>query len=73
MRTEVSDNVLTGRCYAKNADASRMKWCIDAMAPIFTPGCHMALGASHYVFIKEVPLGHEYVMETRMGGWDDKW
>jgi len=50
-----------------------MKWCIDAMAPIFTPGCHMALGASHYVFIKEVPLGHEYVMETRMGGWDDKW
>ena len=50
-----------------------MDWCIEAMAPVFTPNVHMALGASHYVFIKEIPLGSEYVMETRVGGWGEKW
>ena len=61
------------RAYAKNGDAARMDWAIDTLAPSFTTGVHMALGASHYVFIKEIPLGSEYLMETRCGGWGDKW
>ena len=61
------------RSYAKNVDAARMQWAIDVILPSFRTGIHMALGATHYVFIKEIPLGSEYVMETRAGGWDEKW
>ena len=61
------------RCYAKNLDAARMKWCISAMAPLLVPGGGMALGASHYVFIKEIPLGAHYTIETKLGGWGEKW
>jgi hypothetical protein len=50
-----------------------MNYCIVALSPLFTPGSHMALGASHYVFFKEIPTGSEYVMECRTGGWGDKW
>ncbi|ORX39109.1 hypothetical protein BD324DRAFT_618540 [Kockovaella imperatae] len=64
---------LSNSCYAKNVDAARMKWAIDVILPAFRPGIHMALGATHYVFVKEIPLGSEYVMETRAGGWDEKW
>jgi len=33
----------------------------------------MAMGASHYVFFKEIPIGSEYTMEAKIGGWGDKW
>ncbi|KAK4683865.1 hypothetical protein P7C73_g6351, partial [Tremellales sp. Uapishka_1] len=64
---------LSNSCYAKSLDAARMSWAIQVLAPVFTPGPHMALGASHYVFFKEIPIGSEYTMETRAGGWGDKW
>ncbi|WWC64056.1 uncharacterized protein I303_106663 [Kwoniella dejecticola CBS 10117] len=64
---------LSNSAYAKNSDALKMKWCIEALSPLFTPGAHMALGATHYNFFKEIPLGAEYVMEARCGGWDEKW
>jgi hypothetical protein len=50
-----------------------MDWCIEAFSPFFTPGSHMALGASHYVFLKEIPMGMEYIMESRAAGWGEKW
>ncbi|WWD06727.1 hypothetical protein V865_004822 [Kwoniella europaea PYCC6329] len=64
---------LSNSAYAKNSDALKMKWCIETLSPMFTPGAHMALGATHYNFFKEIPLGAEYVMEARCGGWDEKW
>ncbi|WVW79319.1 hypothetical protein I302_101287 [Kwoniella bestiolae CBS 10118] len=64
---------LSNSAYAKNSDALKMKWCIEALSPMFTPGAHMALGATHYNFFKEIPLGAEYVMEARCAGWDEKW
>ncbi|OCF35552.1 hypothetical protein I317_04215 [Kwoniella heveanensis CBS 569] len=64
---------LSNSCYAKNSDEAKMDWCIQALSPVFTSGAHMALGATHYNFFKEIPLGSEYVMEVRCGGWDEKW
>ncbi|WWC91230.1 uncharacterized protein L201_006172 [Kwoniella dendrophila CBS 6074] len=64
---------LSNSAYAKNSDALKMKWCIEALSPLFTPGAHMALGATHYNFFKEIPLGAEYVMEAKCAGWDEKW
>jgi len=50
-----------------------MDLAIQAFSPIFTPGTYMAMGASHYVFFKEIPIGSEYTMEAKIGGWGDKW
>jgi hypothetical protein len=61
------------RCYAKSADPARIEFCGEALNPLFHAGAHCALGASYYTFIKEIPIGSEYVMESRAGGWGDKW
>jgi hypothetical protein len=50
-----------------------MDLAIQAFSPIFTPGTYMAMGASHYVFFKEIPIGSEYTMEAKIGAWGDKW
>ncbi|WVQ81224.1 hypothetical protein IAT38_003346 [Cryptococcus sp. DSM 104549] len=64
---------LSNSAYAKNSDPLKMDWCIQALSPTFTPRSHMALGATHYNFFKEIPIGMEYTMEARCGGWDEKW
>lgn len=62
------------RSYAKNSDALKMDWCIKALSPSFTArGTYMALGATHYIFFKEIPIGSEYTMEAYCLGWDEKW
>ncbi len=33
-----------------------MNYCIRALSPLFTPKVIAALAASHYVFLKEVPI-----------------
>lgn len=50
-----------------------MDYCITALSPLFTPKVYAALAASHYVFLKEVPIGSDYVIETRTAGWGEKW
>jgi hypothetical protein len=50
-----------------------MDYCIQAMSPIFTPGGTVALAGTHYNFVKEIPMGSAYVMETRTAGWGEKW
>jgi hypothetical protein len=64
---------LSNSCYAKNSDAAKMDYAIAAFAPCFVTGLHMALGASHWKYIKEIPIGSKYYMETRIGAWGDKW
>ncbi|WVO22636.1 uncharacterized protein IAS62_003966 [Cryptococcus decagattii] len=65
---------LSNSSYAKNSDALKMDWCIKALSPSFTArGTYMALGATHYVFFKEIPIGSEYTMEAYCLGWDEKW
>lgn len=49
-----------------------MQWCMEAMAPAWTL-MNLALGGSHYVFIKEIPILSEYTIETRIVGWGEKW
>lgn len=50
-----------------------MQYAIDSLSPGFTPGIAMALAGSHFIYIKEIPIGMEYTMETRVIGWGDKW
>lgn len=64
---------LSNSAYAKNSDQNKMAFAIDAFAPAFVTGGFMALGGSHWLYLKEIPMGTEYVMETRLAGWGDKW
>ncbi|GMK58450.1 hypothetical protein CspeluHIS016_0504820 [Cutaneotrichosporon spelunceum] len=64
---------LSNSSYAKCSDENKIKFCIDAFAPVFVTGVHMALGASHFQYLREIPIGSQYLMETRVGGWGDKW
>ncbi|KAL7423784.1 hypothetical protein Q5752_001368 [Cryptotrichosporon argae] len=64
---------LSNSCYAKNSDAARMKYCIDGFAPVYYTGVHTPLAATHWQYLKEIPMGSEYTMETRLAGWGDKW
>ncbi|CAD6571869.1 MAG: hypothetical protein TREMPRED_000411 [Tremellales sp. Tagirdzhanova-0007] len=64
---------LSNSAYAKSLDSTRMDWAIQAFSPFFTAGSHMALGSAHYIFLREIPMGMEYTMESRAAGWGDKW
>ncbi|ORY24764.1 hypothetical protein BCR39DRAFT_314242 [Naematelia encephala] len=64
---------LSNSSYPKRLDEARMDWMLKAMSPAFTPKSHMALASTHFIFIKEIPMGSDYVMESRVGGWGDKW
>lgn len=64
---------LSNSSYPKASDAGKMKWAIDNMAPCFATGLFMALGASHWQYFKEIPIGSTYTIETRLGGYGDKW
>ncbi|RXK37866.1 hypothetical protein M231_04864 [Tremella mesenterica] len=64
---------LSNSCYAKNGDAVRMQYCIDSFGPVFTPGVYIAMGASHYIFFKEIPFLSNYTMEASVVGWGEKW
>jgi hypothetical protein len=61
------------RSYAKSADPARFEYASEALGPVFHAGAHSALGASHYTFIHEIPIGREYVLESRAAGWGEKW
>jgi hypothetical protein len=43
------------------------------ITPVLMSGGFLALGASHYVFVREIPMWAGYEMETRVVGWGDKW
>lgn len=64
---------LSNSAYAKASDQNKMNFAIDAFAPAFVTGGFMALGGSHWLYLKEIPMGAQYTMETRLAGWGDKW
>ncbi|WVQ81226.1 hypothetical protein IAT38_003348 [Cryptococcus sp. DSM 104549] len=65
---------LSNSAYAKNADSAKMDWAVEALGPVLViSGLGFGMGATHYSFFKEVPIGVPYVMECRCGGWDEKW
>ncbi|KAL1408782.1 hypothetical protein Q8F55_005595 [Vanrija albida] len=64
---------LSNSSYVKASDAGKMKWAIDNMAPCFATGIFMALGGSHWQYMKEIPMFSTYTIESRLGGYGDKW
>ncbi|WWC64052.1 uncharacterized protein I303_106659 [Kwoniella dejecticola CBS 10117] len=64
---------LSNSAYPKNCDPAELLYGMTMFAPLLQTGCFLALGARHYTFFKEIPVGAKYTVETRCGGWDEKW
>ncbi|KAF8805000.1 hypothetical protein BYT27DRAFT_7142973 [Phlegmacium glaucopus] len=64
---------LSNSSYAKTLDAARFKAAL-AMFPMFFRGSGwMALAATHYHFIREIPILATYEVRTSIAAWDQKW
>ncbi|WWC73120.1 uncharacterized protein I206_107086 [Kwoniella pini CBS 10737] len=64
---------LSNSAYPKNCDPAELLYGMTMFSPLLKTGCFLALGARHYTFFKEIPVGSKYTIETRCGGWDEKW
>lgn len=64
---------LSNSSYAKNCDAARFKAAVAMFPHFFRAGGWMALSATHYHFLHEIPKFAKYEIRTSIGGWDQKW
>ncbi|KAF7982684.1 hypothetical protein HWV62_27172 [Athelia sp. TMB] len=64
---------LSNSSYAKTNDSARFKMALDLFASFFRAEGWMALGATHYHFLREIPMFHKYEVRERIVGWDNKW
>ncbi|KIM37735.1 hypothetical protein M413DRAFT_448252 [Hebeloma cylindrosporum] len=64
---------LSNSSYAKTLDSARFKTAVDMFPMFFPTGGWMALAATHYHFIREVPILSSYEVRTSIAAWDQKW
>ncbi|KIJ64173.1 hypothetical protein HYDPIDRAFT_187973 [Hydnomerulius pinastri MD-312] len=64
---------LSNSSYAKVLDSARLRALIKAFPAWGRSGGQMALGASHYHFIREIPFFAKYEIRLTFGSWDHKW
>jgi len=64
---------LSNASFAKNLDSARLQICLDGFTSFFTEKGWMGLGASHFSFVREIPLNSKYEIHIVVGGWGEKW
>ncbi|KAF8978966.1 hypothetical protein BDQ17DRAFT_1382264 [Cyathus striatus] len=64
---------MSNSSYAKTLDAVRFKAAIIMFPRIFAPGGWIALGETHYHFIREIPILSPYEVRLSIASWDHKW
>ncbi|KAH7882582.1 hypothetical protein F5I97DRAFT_279688 [Phlebopus sp. FC_14] len=64
---------LSNSSYAKALDSARLRVLVKAFPAWGRSGGQMALGATHYHFIREIPFFATYEIRTSIGSWDHKW
>ncbi|TRM69960.1 hypothetical protein BD626DRAFT_392602 [Schizophyllum amplum] len=64
---------LSNSSYAKTLDSARFKAAMEAWPNFFVAGGWMPLAATHYHFIREIPMLSHYQVRIRIGAWDQKW
>ncbi|EMD32696.1 hypothetical protein CERSUDRAFT_87726 [Gelatoporia subvermispora B] len=64
---------LSNSCYAKILDSARFKYGLAACPTFFRTGGWMALGATHFKYYREIPIGSRYEMRVSIVAWDSKW
>ncbi|PPQ82856.1 hypothetical protein CVT24_008288 [Panaeolus cyanescens] len=64
---------LSNSSYAKILDSARFKAAMKMFPYFFTAGGWMALAATHYHFVREIPILKSYEIRTSIVAWDQKW
>ncbi|KAJ7469063.1 hypothetical protein FB451DRAFT_1560118 [Mycena latifolia] len=64
---------MSNSSYAKALDAVRFRLSLATFPNIFPCGGWVPLAATHYHFIREIPMLSRYEVRTSIGAWDDKW
>lgn len=64
---------LSNSSYAKTLDAVRLNCALEYFLAFFRDGGWIALGGTHFNFIREIPIGAHYDVRSSFGAWDGKW
>ncbi|KAJ2918819.1 hypothetical protein MD484_g1588, partial [Candolleomyces efflorescens] len=64
---------LSNSSYSKVLDIARFETVVRLFPLLFRCGAGMALGASHFHFIREIPAFDKFEIRTSIGSWDHKW
>lgn len=64
---------LSNSCYGKVFDHARIKAAIKFFPNFFCVGGWFPLGATHYHFMREIPIFARYEVRVSILTWDSKW
>ncbi|KAJ7631799.1 hypothetical protein B0H17DRAFT_1023848 [Mycena rosella] len=64
---------MSNSSYAKALDSARFRLAIATFPNLFRSGGWVPLAATHYHFIREIPMLTRYEVRASIGAWDDKW
>ncbi|RDX42138.1 hypothetical protein OH76DRAFT_1458914 [Lentinus brumalis] len=64
---------LSNSSYPKRLDCARFMFALEFGPTFFRVGGWMGLGATHFTFLREIPMFSHYEMRTSIMSWDNKW
>ncbi|KAI0833654.1 hypothetical protein BC628DRAFT_1406623 [Trametes gibbosa] len=64
---------LSNSSYPKHLDAARFTYGLRCCPTFFRVGGWMGLGATHFTFLREIPIFAHYEMRVSAMSWDNKW
>ncbi|KAJ7617246.1 hypothetical protein FB45DRAFT_933726 [Roridomyces roridus] len=64
---------MSNSSYGRALDNARFQFAAAVTPNIYRSLGWMPLAATHYHFIREIPLFGTYEVRTSIGGWDNKW
>ncbi|KAK7001719.1 peptidase A1 domain-containing protein [Favolaschia claudopus] len=64
---------MSNSSYAKALDSARFRLALATFPSIFRTGGWVPLAATHFYFIREIPMLTTYEVRCEIGAWDGKW
>ncbi|KAJ7636215.1 hypothetical protein FB45DRAFT_1001409 [Roridomyces roridus] len=64
---------MSNSSYAMILDSARLRLALSAFPNIFRSGGWVPLSATHFHFIREIPIFSRYEVRVTIGSFDDKW
>ncbi|KAJ6473439.1 hypothetical protein C8R47DRAFT_1076728 [Mycena vitilis] len=64
---------MSNSSYAKALDSARFRLALATFPNIFRCGGWVPLAATHFHYIREIPMLTRYEVRTTIGAWDEKW
>ncbi|KAF8183212.1 hypothetical protein K438DRAFT_1599940 [Mycena galopus ATCC 62051] len=64
---------MSNSSYAKALDSARFRIALGTFPNVFRAGGGCPLAATHFYFIREIPMLSAYQVRVSIGAWDSKW